>query len=160
EVEGEPGRIGDYFSALLSEDSTDAARGRVLRCDEDVIAVSWSWQSEPERILTARITPVDEHATELTLQHVLTQPDHAVGYGGGWEQMLQALARSLGATDDDAAEGQIETDALARWGTIARSALELETFIRASPAQVWRAFATADGLRSWWWRHWSDVRIE
>lgn len=185
EVEGEPERVGDHFSALLSEDSTDAARGRVLRCDEDVIAVSWSWQGEPESILTARITPVDEYRTELTLQHALDQPDHAVGYGGGWEEMLHALARSLEATDDEAVSGdeaapenkaapeagaapddeaatneRIEAAALAQWRTITNSALEIETFIPASPEQVWQAFTTTEGLQSWWWRHWRDVRIE
>lgn len=161
QVQGSPTRVGDRFRALLSDDPDDAAEGRVLRCDDDTIAVTWSWQGEPQSVLTAHITPVDEQSTELTLRHALAHPDHAVGYGGGWEQILQSLARSLDAAAIDAPpDDRIEADAVQRWRSITRAPLEIERLVRAPADRVWTALATAEGMRSWWWRHWEDVTIE
>lgn len=167
QVTGTPAGVGDSFTAFLGGDA-DVAEGRVLRCEEDEIAVTWSWQGEPESIITARINPVDEQYTELILQHALTEPDHAVGYGGGWEQMLHSLARALDAAsppappDEQAAppDEQIEAEAVRRWGTITRAPLQIERVLPAHVDRVWSALATPEGLRSWWWRHWSDVRID
>lgn len=159
-VHGEPGRVGDRFTVVFG-DEHDVAEGRVLRCGDDEIAVAWSWQGEPESVITARIAPADEGTTTLELQHTLEQPDHAVGYGGGWEQTLQALARSLGAAATDAPDDeQIESDGVARWSSITRAPMTLERVIAAPIERVWAAFATTDGLRTWWWNHWSDVHIE
>lgn len=160
QVRGNPAAVGDHFTAHLSEDPDDVARGTVLGCDEDTIAVSWSWQNEPRSTITARIAPVDDQNTELRLQHALDQPDHTAGYGGGWEQMLQALARALGAAGHGApAEEDIESRAIARWHTLSGTALAIDHHVQAPPEAVWEALATAEGLRSWWWRHWDDVQI-
>lgn len=159
-IDGAPAAVGDTFTAVLSEDPHDRAEGRVLRCDDDILTVAWSWQGEPESTITARITAVDAHTTELTLHHALAQPDHAVGYGGGWEQMLQALARALGAAGQDApADAQIEEAAAQTWRSMTRAPLELEHHLPAPIERVWAAIATPEGLRTWWWRHWDDVRI-
>lgn len=161
EVRGAPERVGDPFTASLSDDPGDVAEGRVLRCDDDAIAVAWSWQGEPESVITAQITPVDEQSTELTLQHSLEQHDHAVGYGGGWEQILQSLARALDDADTDAPpDERIESDAVLRWRSIVRAPLEIDRLVPASTDRVWTALATEEGLRSWWWRHWSDVQVD
>lgn len=161
-VEGDPTAVGDRFVARLSEDEADVAQGRVLRCADDEIAVAWSWQGEPESVITVRAEAVADGGAELVLRHALGGAGHAVGYGGGWEQTLGALARALadpGAPEpaDDAA---LEAAAAFRWRTIARAPLELERLVPALPARVWAALASADGLAAWWWRHWDDVGIE
>jgi uncharacterized protein YndB with AHSA1/START domain len=160
DVAGSPSAPGDRFTAALSDDGDDVAVGRVLSCAADEIVVSWSWQGEAESVICARITALDASSTELSLQHTLAEPAHAVGYGGGWEQCLHALARSLGAPPGGAAEDVVESDAAARWRTIMRAPLELAQRVDAPPERVWAAFTTAEGLRSWWWRHWDDVRFE
>lgn len=72
-VNGEPSQVGDRFTVVLG-DEHDVAEGRVLRCGDDEIAVAWSWQGEPESVITARIAPADEGTTTLELQHTLEQP--------------------------------------------------------------------------------------
>lgn len=161
EISGAPSGVGDAFTASLSDDPDDLARGRVLRCGDDVVEVSWSWQGERESVITAHIVPVDDERTTLVLQHALAEPAHAVGYGGGWEQILQSLSRALGdAAADALPDERIEADAVARWRTITRAPLTLEHVVAAPLERVWAAFASAEGLRPWWWSHWSDVEIE
>ncbi|MGO1317684.1 MAG: SRPBCC family protein [Cellulomonadaceae bacterium] len=160
EITGAPAAVGDAFTASLSEDPDDVARGHVLRCDEDVVAVSWSWQGEPESVITARIVPVDRERTRLLLDHALTAPENVVGYGGGWEQVLQSLSRALGDAAADAPDDErIEADAVARWRTITRAPLALEYTVAAPLERVWAALSSAEGLRPWWWSHWDDVAI-
>lgn len=159
-VEGEPSDVGDAFTARLSEEPDDVATGSVLHCEERVLAVSWTWQGEPESVITARIEPVSRDETELVIVHELREAAYARGYGGGWEQMLTALDRSLSGEPADRTDAQIETDAVARWTSLTRQALELEHRVDASVEQVWDAFASADGLAAWWWSHWADVRVE
>ncbi|TDE91654.1 hypothetical protein EXU48_16100 [Occultella glacieicola] len=161
QVEGGPGAPGEAFTATLSEDPDDTASGRVRSCSSEGFSVTWAWQGEAESTISVRIAALDEQTTELTLDHRLAEPDHAAGYGGGWEQCLHALARALGgpattAGDDEA----VEAAAVGQWRTIARAPLELTQRLDAPPERVWAAFATADGLRSWWWRHWDDVSVE
>lgn len=160
-VDGEPKAVGDTFTARLSESPDDAAVGRVLHCGKDEFRVTWSWQGEPESTITVRVTAIDAALSELALHHALALPDHAAGYGGGWEQLLAGLSRSLGdATGDAVPDDQIEAAAIETWRTITRAPLELEHYIDAPVEQVWEAFATAEGLKQWWWRHWDDVEIE
>ncbi|MGC5614838.1 SRPBCC family protein [Georgenia sp. Z1491] len=160
-VTGDPARVGDTFGAALSDDPDDRATGRVLRCADDEVAVEWSWQGEATSVISARFRPVDDNRTELTLRHELAEPDHAVGYGGGWEQVLQSLARALGAASPDApGDEDSEGGAAEVWLTITRAPLELERTLDADAQRVWAALATEEGLRSWWWKHWDDVTIE
>ncbi|MGC5627666.1 SRPBCC family protein [Georgenia sp. Z1344] len=185
-VTGDPARVGDAFEAALSEDPDDRATGRVLRCTDDEVAVEWAWQGEATSVISARFREVDADRSELTLRHELAEPGHAVGYGGGWEQVLQSLARALGAVEEGAAgavvasdevqganlpggevagegvpsDDEIEAAAVEVWRTITRAPLELGRAVDADPSRVWTALATADGLRSWWWNHWDDVTVE
>ncbi|OYN92690.1 SRPBCC family protein [Parenemella sanctibonifatiensis] len=160
-VTGDPAKVGDTFEATLSDDPNDRATGRVLRCADDEVAVTWSWQGEPTSQISARFRPVEDGHTELTLRHELEEPAHAAGYGGGWEQTLQALARALGVADPDApADDVIESTAAATWRTITRAPLELEHPLDADAQRVWAALATEEGLRTWWWVHWDDVTID
>lgn len=161
EIGGSPAAVGDPFTAQLSEDPADAASGRVLACEDDLVRVSWSWQGEAESTITARVVPLADGRTELRLHHALAEPAHAVGYGGGWEQVLESLARSLGAADPEAADDEtIEREAVESWRTLSRAPLRIERRLAAPVDRVWQAFASAEGLRRWWWSHWPDVTIE
>lgn len=160
EVDGAPANVGDAFTARMGDAVDHAAVGTVLRCDERTITVSWSRQGEPESLITARIEPVTSDETDLLLVHELREPTHAVGYGGGWEQMLSVLGRSVGGKPADDGDLQIEAAAVAHWRTISRQPLDLQHRIDAPVESVWAAFASAAGLSAWWWSHWSDVRID
>lgn len=165
EIAGDPTGVGDPFTARLSDDPGDVAVGRVLRCDETTIAVTWSWQDEPESVITARITLVDADRTTLALHHELADATHLVGYGGGWEQTLRALARGLETgpivAADDEPDDEPDDDADTEpWRRMSRGPLVVERVLAAPVERVWHAFTTSDGLRSWWWRHWSGVLVE
>ncbi len=160
-VEGKPARVGDSFRAVLSEDDADdVATGRVLLCESDEIRVSWSWPGERDSVVTARLSDASDGGTTLTLQHALDEADHAVDYGGGWEVFLRDLASMFADPTGRAARAQVEEHAVAAWRTITGSGLELVRHVPAPVATVWNAFATADGMRRWWWNHWSDVEID
>lgn len=159
-ISGDPRAVGDTFTAVLSEDPDDVAVGAVRRCDTSSLEVSWSWQGEPESVITAGFE-ADGDGSLLTLHHALAQPDHAAGYGGGWEQTFQALARALGlATHDAAPDDEIEVEAAQRWGLLVASPMELQVDLEAPVPVVWAAFASAPALAGWWWSHWDDVEIE
>lgn len=165
-VEPAPRRVGDGFTAVLSGEPGDRARCEVVRCEDDVVAVRWRWPGEAVSTLTARFAPIDDSSSELVLHHTLGEPEHAVDYGGGWEQLLQTLARTLGTVDDDTpaydtfADDTPADGSRADWRTMTRHPLELCQRVEAPISVVWQAFTTVDGLRSWWWRHWPDLEIE
>ncbi|WP_193636295.1 SRPBCC family protein [Brachybacterium subflavum] len=162
DLEGDPTAAGDAFELRLGDEASDAAVGRLLLLDPDHLAATWSWQGERESVLHARVRPGSGGGdSEVWVRHSLTEPDHVEGYGGGWEQILQALARELGCeaaeAEDDAA---IETAAAERWHLMTQRPAEIERTLPASPERVWEALTTREGLASWWWRHWDDVEIE
>lgn len=160
-VEPPPQAVGDTFIVRLSADPADRAQARVLRCDETQVVISWSWQGESTSTITARFVPVSSERTELVLHHSLSEADHAAGYGGGWEQMLGALGRAIGVNvPGSRPDHEIDTAAATAWSNLTRTPLQLDHAIDAPLEQVWAAFASADGLRPWWWSHWDDVQIE
>lgn len=159
-IEGEPAAVGDAFSVQLGTDPDDRAACSVLHCEPDRIAISWSWQDEAPSVVGARWREVADGGVEFVLTHRLAEPEHTSSYGGGWERLLQGLARSV----DDAEPGSlpdeaIEAGAIERWRTMAQTPLSLHRHISAPRERVWAAIATAEGLRTWWWRHWDDVTI-
>lgn len=161
-LEGDPAAAGDAFELRLGDEASDAAVGRLLLLDPDHLAATWSWQGERESVLHVRVRPgADGQGSVVGVRHALAEPDHVEGYGGGWEQILQALARELGCeaaeAEDDAA---IETAAAERWHLMTQRPVEIERTLPASPERVWEALTTREGLASWWWRHWDDVEIE
>lgn len=156
EVHGNPSAIGDQYTIVLSPDPEDVAIGRILRCDDDVIIVSWRWTGEQDSVLSARITVVDDEHTTLTLQHSLSEAEHTVDYGGGWEQLLQGLTHLFGGPSP---ESEMSADTLERWRMMVDSTLTVEHIVPASIDDVWAAFTTTEGLKSWWWSHWNDVEI-
>ncbi|MCG7310708.1 SRPBCC domain-containing protein [Brachybacterium sp. ACRRE] len=161
-LDGDPAAAGDAFELRLGDEASDAAVGRLLLLDPEHLATTWSWQGERESVLHARVRPGPDGAgSEIGVRHSLAEPDHVEGYGGGWEQVLQALARELGCeaadAEDDAA---IETAAAERWHLMTQRPVEIERVLPASPERVWEALTTREGLASWWWRHWDDVEVE
>lgn len=161
-LDGGPAAPGDAFELRLGDEASDAAVGRLLLLNPEHLAATWSWQGERESVLHARVRPgPDSTGSEIWMRHSLAEPDHVEGYGGGWEQVLQALARELGCeaadAEDDAA---IETAAAERWHLMTQRPVEIERTLPASPEPVWEALTTREGLASWWWRHWDDVEVE
>lgn len=108
QVDGEPAAVGDTFTVRFQGTENLPATGEVLACATDGLSISWSWQGEQESVISLRVAAAGESESELTLLHVLSQPDHVAGYGGGWEQQLESLARHLAdaPTHLDATDGR------------------------------------------------------
>lgn len=157
-VDPVPERPGDAFAADLGG-VDDRAEGRLLECDADRILASWSWQGEPTSTIELRFEPVDADHAELVLQHALAAPEHAVGYGGGWEHALAALDRALGGTSDPGDDEAVEAAGVARWTAMRDRAAVVERRVSVPIERVWEAWTTEEGLRGWWWRHWRDTRV-
>jgi uncharacterized protein YndB with AHSA1/START domain len=153
EVSGDP---AGGFEITFADAPDSPARADVDECAPPrSLVVRWSWGRERASRVSVALQPQDD-GTLLTLEHRLGEPDHVADYGGGWEQSFATLARKLGAPASGAVD---ESAVVARWDAMRRRAVELTVDLAAAPAEVWRAFATPDGLRSWWWTHWSDVTI-
>jgi uncharacterized protein YndB with AHSA1/START domain len=160
DLQGDPAAVGDAFELRLGDEASDAAVGRLLLLDAEHLATTWSWQDERESVLHARVRP-DGAGSEIGVRHSLAEPDHVEGYGGTWEQVLQALARELGCEDAEAEDdAAIESAAAERWHLMVQRPVEIERVLPACPEQVWEALTTRDGLASWWWKHWDDVEID
>lgn len=159
EIEGDPSAVGDTFTAHLGDEDDDAV-GRILSCDPQGFSISWSWQGEAPSVIRVGVADLPSGRSELTIDHALAEPEHGAGYGGGWEQMLQSLSRQIGdAAADAPTDEMIERDAVTGWRTLLGGPLELTRDLDAPVERVWEAFASADGLRRWWWTHWDDVEI-
>lgn len=159
-IEGEPRAVGDPFVAQLSDDPDDRAEGHVLACTSDTVSVSWSWQDEPESVLTARVVERAKGGTDLVLHHVLSETRNAPGYGGGWESTLDSLALALDEAGTSEDQDKLEATAATAWRERIELPMVLHRGFDAPLATVWAAFASAEGLRRWWWTHTADVTIE
>ena len=156
-ITGAPAAVGDEFTADLSDDPSDAALGCDESCSDDGFSVSWSWQDERPSRIDVRFD-ADDDGSVITVHHRLAEPDHAVGYGGGWEQILHALARILDPDRTDLVlDDDVEAAGVQAWRTIGELPLEVERVVSAPIDAVWAAFTTPEGLKRWWWRHWDDT---
>lgn len=181
QVDGEPAAVGDPFTVRFRDTENLPATGEVLACAAEGLSISWSWQGERESVISVRVAAAGEGESELTLLHVLSEPDHVAGYGGGWEQQLDSLARHLAdaptgpdTEDDGAAEtdgaaqagteaedrAKAEQRAVATWEAMTTRPLEIRWHIPADLDRVWAALATTDGLKPWWWGHFPFVTID
>lgn len=180
----QPTGVGEAFEVHLGEAADDVGRGAITRCDPPhALACTWIWGQEAESTVTVTLTPIDQGATLLRLQHSRLEPVEAVGYGIGWEDLLTGLAVALapatsstaeapqgatptaleptvGATPAEAPTAETHERAEQRWRTLAARPMSLSRTYAASPSELWRAFTTAEGLRTWWWTHWEDVAFE
>ncbi|MDR6969810.1 SRPBCC family protein [Leifsonia shinshuensis] len=150
-VEGAPSGAGAEFRVDLGGDGT--ATGRIRRCDDDGLEVSWVAGEEPESILSAEWRDTGAGRAELTLRHRLASEERVAPSGRGWDDALAALDRSLTG-------GEAVAEGAGAWRLIGARPLEVTRTVDAEPERVWAAIASAEGLRTWWWRHWSDVTIE
>lgn len=157
EVEGAPAAVGDAFTVQLGADGS--ARGSIRRCDEHSIEVSWAAASERASILSLEWQQTGAGRTELVLRHRLDSPTDIAAAGGAWEQALADLAGAFAEGHRRASSGGAG-EGIARWRTLAARPLEVTRVVEAAREQVWAAIASAEGLRTWWWRHWEDVTID
>ena len=156
-VAGDPSGVGSEFTVQLDEETR--ARGRVLQCGADALRVSWAVDGEPQSILTAEWMDLANGRAELTLRHRIAGRDGVATAGGGWDDALSALDEVLAGRADDAHGSARRAAGAGVWRTFVSHPLELTRTIDAERSRVWNAIATADGLRTWWWRHWRDVSI-
>ncbi|WP_446665535.1 SRPBCC domain-containing protein [Flexivirga sp. B27] len=113
---GEPPQgVGAQFRIDLGGDD-DVAVGTVTDCEPmRLIGYDWSWQGEQSSHVQVSFSPTDG-GTRLRIVHRMGEPDHAAGYGGGWEQMMAALGAETGTESyDDAAYQQLERTAVGQW---------------------------------------------
>ncbi|WP_285113707.1 SRPBCC family protein [Leifsonia sp. fls2-241-R2A-40a] len=150
-VGGAPAGVGDAFTVDLG--SGASAAGRVLHCDRSSVAVSWAADSEPGSILEARRTPEGPGRTALELRHRIARPETVAADGFAWEHLVDSLAHSVEGVNPPAPNRST-------WERLALRPLDLSRTIAADRSRVWDALSTAEGLRSWWWRHWPDVTIQ
>jgi len=169
QVDGGPAAVGDAFTVRFRDAEDLPAAGEVLACAAEGLSISWSWQGEAESVISVRVTAAGEGGSELTLLHVLSEPDHVAGYGGGWELQLESLARHLAdapsspdAEDGTEAQDRVEAEqhAVAIWEAMTTRPLEIRWHIPADLDRVWAALATTDGLTPWWWGHFPFVTID
>jgi len=156
-VAGKPSGVGSEFTVQLDEDTR--AQGRVLQCGTNALRVSWIVDGEPPSIVTAEWRDTADGRAELTLHHRLAGRDEIVTAGGGWDDVLSVLDGVLSGREDDASGSAGRAAGRDVWRTLASHPLELTRTIDADRSRVWSAIASADGLRTWWWRHWHDVSI-
>ncbi len=150
-----PGGVGDSFTAELSDEPGDVGRGLIRVCDgRSRLAYSWQWGDEPAGLVDVTLVPVPE-GTRLFLTHALLGDRGMAGYGGGWEQILGELARAF----DPATTAVVESEAVGSWRELSTAPVEIVRRLAAPPEQVWTAWTTVHGLRSWWWSHWPDVQF-
>ncbi|WP_374007445.1 SRPBCC family protein [Leifsonia sp. LS-T14] len=156
-VEGAPTAVGDAFVVRLGADGS--AGGSILRCDRNSVEVSWTAGPEPASILSAEWRATRPERTELVLRHRLGAPGEIASTGAGWEQVLADLASAFADPLSRLPRGKAGERSVV-WRTLAARPLELTQEVDAGRARVWAAIASAEGLRTWWWRHWDDVTIE
>lgn len=158
-LEGHLAAVGDETAVQLSEDPADRARARLLTLEPGLLRLAWTWQDEPESVITARWHE-DADGLTLHLDHAFAEPRHLAGYGGGWEQVLQALLRELGAAEADApSDEEIEEQAAATWRHLAAHPVEVAVQLPAPPEEVWEQLASAEGVARWWWNQWQGVEV-
>ncbi|TWP36244.1 SRPBCC family protein [Leekyejoonella antrihumi] len=151
-----PQRVGDRFGIHLGDDE-DHAVGVITACrPPEHLAYEWAWQGERTSLVDVTLTAGDGHTT-LLLTHRLTERDHAVEYGGGWEELLGSLANQLSpATRSDHDAATTEAEGNRQWSQLLElrdtaADLRLTRTLPAIEDDVWRALTTREGLAAWWW---------
>lgn len=153
---GERPSVGSTFGLRLGDAADDRADCRLLTCEpERGLAIAWQWAGEPDSVVHLTLE-AQEGGTVLRLRHELVAPQPTADYGAGWEAHLDGLADALA----DLAPRPFAMPAHATWTRMADGVLHVERDVDAPVDAVWAAFATAEGLRTWWWRHWADTTIE
>ncbi|SDH58445.1 SRPBCC family protein [Agrococcus jejuensis] len=153
---GERPPVGGAFGLRLGDEPGDRADCRLLECDpERGIAIAWRWTGEPDSVVRVTVDAV-EGGSVLRLRHELVAPQPVPDYGAGWEAHLDGLGDDLAGL----APRPFAMPAHETWTRIADGVLEVGRDVAAPIDAVWAAFASAEGLRTWWWRHWADTTIE
>lgn len=141
----------DRVTVRVADAPDSPAEARVRSCvPPETLLLDWEWDTEEPSVVAVTLR-ADGEGTFLTLEHRLGEPDHAADYGGGWEQHLGALVALFG--------GEQPAPATSAWAGMTARPLEIEIDLPRTPEEVWPAFASASGLRRWWWNHWDDVEI-
>ena len=151
-----PRAVGDEFRVDIGGGMI--RRAVLERCEAPnaLVYTWWSGDDDPG-LVQLQLESLGDDETSLRVQHDRLRPHRMIGYGGGWEHNLVALADAVGATREPEVSGDVRGQ---RWELLRAHPLEVELSIDAPLARVWAAWSSADGLAAWWWRHWDDVAIE
>lgn len=153
-IQGDPARVGDAF--VLELGPGDTARCTVATCvPQERLTCTWAWSDEPPSEVAVELFDAPG-GTGLRLVHSQLTARTGAGYGGGWEELLLALASDIDGSPRPAFD---EDSAVAHWRTLADRAVVVERAFAAPPSVVWPALTTAAGLKRWWWSQWPDVTI-
>lgn len=159
-----PRTPGDTLAVRLGAGGgpDDVAEGTLTACEAPaLLACDWEHGGTRSRV-EVTLTPTHPGATLLRLHHTRLAPTHLLGHGGGWEAGLAVLAGQLAGDTvplDPDRRRALEARGQEAWRLLDERPLRLERVLPADVATVWRALTTEDGLRTWWWNHWSDVEF-
>jgi uncharacterized protein YndB with AHSA1/START domain len=153
-----PRAVGDEFEVEIGVGMVRRALLESCAAPSGLSYTWWSGDGDPG-LVRIRLDAIADDETRVTVQHDRLRPHRMTQYGGGWEQNLVALAGLLNASGGPAAGDDDGGDRGARWELLNRGALEVGLAIDAPVERVWRAWASAEGLSSWWWAHWGDVAV-
>jgi len=147
--------VGADFVVGFDDEPHEHADCTLLACEpERTLTVAWRWTGEPDSVIHVSVREADGGSV-LRLRHELVDPQSVVEYGAGWEAHLDGLGDALAGLEPRpfamAEEGT--------WTRMSDGVLQVERVVDAPREAVWTAFTTADGLRSWWWRHWTDTTV-
>ena len=119
-----PAAIGDTVQMWLGPDEIDTATLTILACEApERLTVRWQWPGEADSFVDVVLRAVDEHRTELRLEHTALTGSLTTGYGAGWEDFLAAAADVLdGRESDDGSHDQIAAGVTPLWHEAASSA--------------------------------------
>ncbi|QCR18090.1 SRPBCC family protein [Agrococcus sp. SGAir0287] len=153
---GERPSVGDAFGLRLGDEPGDRADCRLLACEPSrSIAIAWRWTGEPGSVVHLSVQ-ASEGGSTLRLRHELVAPQPVPDYGAGWEAHLDGLGDVLAGL----APRAFAMPSHDAWTRMADGVLQVEQRVAAPVETVWRAVATEQGLRTWWWRHWRDTTID
>lgn len=153
-----PQRVGDPYRIETPADS-GMATGTILECrPPECLIADWQWADEPASRLEITLTADPEaEATTLLLQHRLQRADDVAGHGGGWEERLDSLVRTVAPGDPVDEPATAEKAGRQAWQRLAALQGEAHNNVRVDrvvPAPVdavWSAFTTPAGIATWWW---------
>ncbi|MCU1364891.1 MAG: Activator of Hsp90 ATPase 1 family protein [Ilumatobacteraceae bacterium] len=103
--------IGDTVQLWVGPREPDTATLTILACDApERLTVRWQWPGETDSFVDLTLRAVDEHHSEVRLEHTALTGDRAAEYGAGWEELLARAAAVLDIRDESDAgfEGFLE----------------------------------------------------
>lgn len=155
-IGGSPAAVGDAFTVFADQQPDEMASASVVHCvPGERLVCTWQWPGEEPSQVSLNLSD-SEDGTRLRLTHSQLTSEIVPEYGGGWEDLLLNIRTALGHE-----RGEFdEAHTVKLWQRMIDRALVVTVDLQAAPSTVWTHLSTAEGLKRWWWSHWSDVTID